>query len=349
MRGKGCHGVPFTDTHRFGKQVLLVAVQERVDFGTLGGRSAGFLVVHAAVPRVKNPGDFGNQHFPELWKTRDSQVLQSPVPVVVIVGAEGVRALDELLVGVSAEGHAHVVLGGLPRLHLHLVGAAGEAAAHGAVGAQGNDLALGALPLAQGPELFEDVVEVGRQVVVLFEEEDGPGVLPQRPDPLPDEMQLPPPVVLGLGEASFAVVPEGVGVLGVDAAQAQGGRLAHVAGAVAGVVAGEFAGVELDAEGEEDLQDGAEVHACRQPVELLGPQVVAQHQQHVLHSRRPPQRLQQQPQVLGSIVHLHHQHHVGGGGPRREAPGVPHRLVEVQSVNERAVTQRPVLGQHRRL
>uniref|UniRef100_A0A9L0SFD3 60S ribosomal protein L36a n=1 Tax=Equus caballus TaxID=9796 RepID=A0A9L0SFD3_HORSE len=115
-----------------------------------------------------------------------------------------------------------------------------------------------------------------------------------------------------------------------------------VPGAVPGVAARKLVGVQLDAERKEDLQDRAEVHRGDQPVDLGRPDVVAEDDEHVADAARPAQRVQQQAQVLGPVVHLHHQHQLAGR-PGAGAARVAQRLVEVALVHQRAVAQRQVV------
>lgn len=100
-------------------------------------------MVHAAVSGVENPRRLAHHDLPVVGEAGHGQVLQGPVPVVVVIGAEGVGTLDELLVRLSAQSHPHVVLSGLPGLHLHLVSLAGVADV--AVAAQRKDVAVVAL------------------------------------------------------------------------------------------------------------------------------------------------------------------------------------------------------------
>jgi len=49
-------------------------------------------------------------------------VLQAPVPIVVIVRAEEFSAVTDILPGAAVERHSHVVLTADPRRHLRLTG-----------------------------------------------------------------------------------------------------------------------------------------------------------------------------------------------------------------------------------
>lgn len=89
--------------------------------------------------------------------------------------------------------------------------------------------------------------------MVLLDQQDQAFVVVENVDSVPYKVQLPPPVVLGLGELCLSVMAESVRVLCVDAAQLQGLFFWNVSRAVPGVVSGELLGVQLDAEGEKNL------------------------------------------------------------------------------------------------
>ncbi len=84
-------------------------------------------MVHPAVAGVEDARRLANHDLQERGQTGHGKVLQRPIPVIVVVGAEGIGASEELLVGVSVQRHSHVMLGGLPCFHLHFVGFAGVA------------------------------------------------------------------------------------------------------------------------------------------------------------------------------------------------------------------------------
>ncbi len=88
---------------------------------------ADFLWCIPQSPAWKTRGASLTMTFRNVGKTGHGKVLQRPIPVIVVVGAEGIGASEELLVGVSVQRHSHVMLGGLPCFHLHFVGFAGVA------------------------------------------------------------------------------------------------------------------------------------------------------------------------------------------------------------------------------
>lgn len=215
-------------------------------------------------------------------------MLQCPIPVIVIVFAESICAFHQFLVSRPVHGHAHVMLCRSPGFHFNFIRFV-SVITNPRVCAEGQYVAVGTVFSLQAPHGFEDVVKVGREVVVLLNEEHQALVILQGLDFVPDEVQLPPPVVLGLAEVRLPVVSEGVGELGVVAAHPQGGGAAHIPRAVSGVVARELPWVELQAEGEEDLQHGAEVDGVHDAVDAGRPQVVAEDEEQTLQAAGPAQ------------------------------------------------------------
>lgn len=83
--------------------------------------------MHAAVSRMEDPWCLTHHHFPVGGQAVYGQMLQGPVPVVVIVSAESISALEKHLVCLPTQSHPHVVLCRFPGLHLDLVRFAGVA------------------------------------------------------------------------------------------------------------------------------------------------------------------------------------------------------------------------------
>lgn len=89
-------------------------------------RPAVFLLVKATVSCVENPGALSHQHLEGLRYAGSREVLQSPVPVVVVIGAEFVVAAHQFVVHLPGDGHAYVVFGGHPPSGQHLIGQFGK-------------------------------------------------------------------------------------------------------------------------------------------------------------------------------------------------------------------------------
>lgn len=60
-----------------------------------------------------------------MLETLLGDVLQGPIPIVVIVGAEMIAAAHNLMPGCLIEDHPHVVLAANPWCYLHLRGGGG--------------------------------------------------------------------------------------------------------------------------------------------------------------------------------------------------------------------------------
>ena len=80
----------------------------------------GLVLVHSPLPNVKHSGAFEEQDLQPVLDAVAADVLQGPVPVVVVEVAEEVPAPVDLSPKVPVEGHAHVVLGTDPLGQLKL-------------------------------------------------------------------------------------------------------------------------------------------------------------------------------------------------------------------------------------
>ena len=69
---------------------------------------------------MEHPRGLDQHHLDLLLETHETDVVERPVPVVVVKVAEVGAAGAHLLPQLPREGHAHVVLGGHPQGHVHL-------------------------------------------------------------------------------------------------------------------------------------------------------------------------------------------------------------------------------------
>ena len=67
------------------------------------------LVMHATLAQVKDTGNAGDHRFHLILEAGEGDVLQGPVPVVVIVRAKGFGTVTQLGPGGTVKHKAHVV------------------------------------------------------------------------------------------------------------------------------------------------------------------------------------------------------------------------------------------------
>ena len=78
------------------------------------------MVYYSPFSNVEHPGGFDEHHLDPLLETHETDVVERPVPVVVVKVAEVGAAGANLLPQLSREGHAHVVFGRHPQGHVDL-------------------------------------------------------------------------------------------------------------------------------------------------------------------------------------------------------------------------------------
>ena len=69
---------------------------------------------------MEHPGSFDQHHLDLLLETHETDVIERPVPVVVVKVAKVGAARAHLFPELPREGHAHVVLGRHPQGHVDL-------------------------------------------------------------------------------------------------------------------------------------------------------------------------------------------------------------------------------------
>ena len=136
------HLLGAAEDQRAGEQAVLDPPQGLLHLLPRPLRPALLLLVEAAVAGVQHPGRPRRQHLERLGDAGAGQVLQGPVPVVVVVGAELVVAAHQLVVHLPGQRQAHVVLGGHPAGGHQLAGQRGEPGARRLVVPQGQDVAV---------------------------------------------------------------------------------------------------------------------------------------------------------------------------------------------------------------
>lgn len=85
------------------------------------------LLMQAAISCVKNPTSKSHQSLERFGDARTRQVLQGPVPVIIIIGAECIIASHQFVVELSGDAHSYVMLGGQPSCRLCFAGKLVEA------------------------------------------------------------------------------------------------------------------------------------------------------------------------------------------------------------------------------
>ncbi|KAG8430549.1 hypothetical protein GDO86_020404 [Hymenochirus boettgeri] len=203
------------------------------------------------------------------------EVLEAPVPVVIVIGAKLCHAAHQLVVQLSGHSYGRSVLWRYPAAHFHMLGVRRR-------------LYTGSAPQAKqlAPFLFtlvlhetQSVLPVGEQVTSLLQEHHIPSVAAHLPQPLPREVELPPPVMFVQGESCFSVVAVAIRVPGIVAPSLQGRFLGQIPWAVVGIHSWKFLRVEAQAVGEVDGQHPAEVYRHNGIHSLAARLFHAQHQQ----------------------------------------------------------------------
>lgn len=292
-------------------------------------RPALVFLMQAAVSRVKDPAPESHQNLERLGDARARQVLQRPVPVVIVVHAELIVASHQFVVELSVDAHSYVVFGRHPARRLRSGGELAEVR-RALVVAQRQDVAVRAVDLPEFHHSVEEVMKVWEKVVVLLDEHHEPFVAPKNLDALEDEVQLPPPVMFGLGDGRFPVVSVRVRVLGVQAAHPESVRFRHVPRTISGVLSREFTGIQLRAVGEEHLQNFTEGDVLHHLRQLLGEVVVTEYDERFFYVLHLFQRADEHVKVSRSVVHLHRDHHLR---LRREALCVLNQLFVVAVIH----------------
>ncbi len=171
--------------------------------------------------------------------------------------------------------------------------------------AYGEDVAIPAFGFPELGHGFEVFMEIWEKVVVFLDEDDISVVSPKNPHSLEHEMQLPPPMVFGLGDGRFPVVSVRIWVFCVQTALFYGILLRYVSRTILRTLSWEFVGIQLDAVGEIDLEDLAKGNSFDHIGNFLWEIVMTEYHKCVLYSSNFFQGLYEHFEVRRTIVDLH--------------------------------------------
>ena len=198
---------PSHQLYTFGKQISFGRLDHRFDSVQSSFRvTVRLVVVKTTLSDMEYSRLFNHEDCEGFSETVVRDVLERPVPVVVIKLTELSTAAQYLLPLSPSEGHPHVVLGGDPLRHLHRLPPRADRPAMISPETQNVDPQL----LFVSDHEREEMEEVRGEKMILFQEEDEAGVVPDDGQAAEHVVGLPPPVMLGLTELGLSVVPEGV-------------------------------------------------------------------------------------------------------------------------------------------